>query len=230
MMTDLVESLRTARARGERPSAPNADLRNANLRYADLRYADLRYADLEGANLEGANLEGANLRGANLEGANLEGANLRGANLRGANLRGADLEGANLEGADLWGANLWGANLWGANLRGANLRGANLRGQLEMLQVSGLRSGVAVLVPTWEGWKLRVGCWKGTVQGLRELIAQDEGWPEARGDEIARRRPGLELLIGLCELHMADHDGLIDRLAELWHPETGTLATKGADQ
>ncbi len=43
-MSDLIESLRTARARGVRPSAPGAYLYGA----------DLSGADLDGANLRGA--------------------------------------------------------------------------------------------------------------------------------------------------------------------------------
>ena len=107
--------LKAARAAGNRPQAPGADL---------------RWADLYGANLYGADLYGANLRGADLRGADLRWADLYGANLYGANLRGADLRGADLRGADLRGANLHGANLHGANLRWADLYGAKLRGIL----------------------------------------------------------------------------------------------------
>ena len=47
------DELKTARAKGVRPSAPGA-----NLRSADLRCANLRSADLYGANLYGADLWG----------------------------------------------------------------------------------------------------------------------------------------------------------------------------
>ena len=73
---DLIIRLIGARARGERPVAPDADLRGA-----DLSWADLSGADLSGANLSGANLSGANLSWANLSGADLSQANLSGANL-----------------------------------------------------------------------------------------------------------------------------------------------------
>lgn len=56
-----VEELKTARANGKRPEAPNADLRRANLYEVDLRGANLCAADLRGANLRRANLRGANL-------------------------------------------------------------------------------------------------------------------------------------------------------------------------
>ena len=65
------DQLRTARQRGVRPEAPEADLRGANLRNADLRGADLRNADLRDADLRGADLWGADLWGADLRGANL---------------------------------------------------------------------------------------------------------------------------------------------------------------
>ncbi|WP_461004934.1 pentapeptide repeat-containing protein [Trueperella pyogenes] len=168
--------------------------------------------------LQGANLWGANLRGANLWDANLWGANLWDANLWDANLWDANLRGANLWDADLRGANLWGANLWDANLRGANLRGANLQGNTSgsILQIAGLHPYSAVLTPTPKGWTLRVGCWRGTPATLRELAAQDHGWPEATGEEIVRRRPLLYAIADMCETHIANHQGLIEQLAKKW--------------
>ena len=90
-------------------------------------------------------------------------------------------------------------HLRGANLRGANLRGADWKG----LQITGLPSGQIVLTPTSNGWGLRVGCWHGTIDDLRTLIAQDEGWPEAEGEEIALRRPGLQAALALIDAHVA---------------------------
>ena len=119
--------------------------------------------------------------------------------------------GADLRGADLRGANLRGANLWGANLRGANLRDANLRGANGgILQVTGLHPYQAVMVPTVQGWWLRIGCWQGTTQGLRDLIAKDSGWPEAHGDQITARRPLLNVLADMCDLHAANHEDALD--------------------
>ena len=168
---ELIESLRTARDRGERPMA-----------------------ELD---------------------ADLGGANLWGADLRGADLRGADLRGANLWGADLGGADLWGADLWDANLRGANLRDANGG----ILQVTGLHPYQAVMVPTVQGWWLRIGCWQGTTQGLRDLIAKDSGWPEAHGDQITTRRPLLNALADMCDLHAANHKDALDAVMERWGTE-----------
>ena len=90
---NLIESLRTARARGERPTAPGAYLTGANLTDANLTRA----------NLSGANLTDANLTRANLTRANLTDANLTRANLWRTNLTGADLTDADLTGADLTG-------------------------------------------------------------------------------------------------------------------------------
>ena len=155
-------------------------------------------------------------RRADLRGANLWRANLGGVDLWRADLGGADLRGANLRGANLGGADLGGANLGGANLRGADLRGAN--DAPAVLQVAGLPSGDAILMPRPDGWELRVGCWTGTPDLLEDLIAGDDGWPEARGDECARRRPGLRSLIGLCRIWITDHPDAIaaetKRLAE----------------
>ena len=169
-------------------------------------------ANLWGADLRGAYLWRANLWGADLGGANLRGADLTDANLWRANLWGADLSGANLCRANLWGANLWRANLWGADLGGANLWGADWSG----LQITGLPSGQIVLTPTSDGWELRVGCWTGAIDRLRTIIAQDDGWPEACGDEITRRRPGLQSALALIDAHIAMHPNVINELKTKW--------------
>ena len=198
--------LRSARSEGKRPSAPGADLHGANL-YG----ADLRGADLDGANLHGADLDGANLRGANLHGADLDGANLRGANLDGANLRGANLRGANLRGANLRGANLDGAYLHGANLYGASWGG---------LRIDGMPSGQATLTPTPQGWKLKYGCWVGDVAGLRDIIDGRVLPPEARDEEIERRRPGWIAVAAMCDAHIAARPGIVEELAAKWGVES----------
>ena len=150
---------------------------------------DLSYADLRNVNLTDADLRNVDLRRVSLKDANLTYANLSGANLTDADLRGADLGYANLRGANLRGANLKGMNLWRADWDG--------------LQITGLPSGQIVLIPTSDGWELHVGCWHGTIDDLRTLIAQDEGWPEAEGEEIALRRPGLQAALALIDAHVA---------------------------
>lgn len=157
-------------------------------------------------------LNGINLRDADLRYVDLYGANLRYANLRGADLRGADLRGAELYGTDLKGADLREADLRDAKLGEANLAGTWWRG----LQITDLPSGQLILTPTCDGWELRVGCWKGTPDQLRELVAQDKGWPEAKGEEITRRRPYLQAALALCEVHMKDHQDVIDNLKGRW--------------
>jgi len=189
--------LRSARSEGKRPSAPGANLYGANLRGANLCGANLDGANLDGANLHEANLYGADLYGANLDGANLHEANLHGANLHEADLRGADLDGANLDGADLDGANLYGAS-WGG------------------LRIDGMPSGQATLTPTPQGWKLKYGCWVGDVAGLRDIIDGRVLPPEARDEEIERRRPGWIAVAAMCDAHIAARPGIVEELAAKW--------------
>ena len=192
------DELRTAWSRGLRPEAPGANLSGANLTDAYLTGANLSGANLSGANLSGANLSRADLSRADLYGANLADANLSGAYLSGANLSGANLSGANLTDAYLSGANLSRANLSGANLSRANLSGANLSDARGVLCIDGLPSGRVLVVPTGpDAHELWIGCWAGTTTELRAMVASDEGWPEARGDECARRRPSL---LGVADL------------------------------
>ena len=135
--------------------------------------------------------------------------------------RGADLRRANLRGADLSWADLRGADLSGADLSGANLSGADLSGALGgLLAIDGLPSGSARLTPTPDGWSLRVGCWVGTPATLRTLIAGTD-WPESRGAEQDRRRPGLAALADLCDAHAAAHPDLVPMLAEKWGTSDG---------
>ena len=124
--------------------------------------------------------------------------------LRGAYLDGADLGGANLDGANLYGANLGGANLYGANLRGAGI-----------LHVEGLPSGTATLIPEPDGWALQIGCWRGTITELREMIACDDGWPEAVGAQIAERRPMLAALADMADAWAAANPLRLEHVQEI---------------
>lgn len=208
-MTGIIEELRTARERGERPSASGEDLRDTYLRDADLRDASLWAANLSAADLMGADMRGADLLDAHLRGANLTSANLRYANLRRVDLKGANLWGANLSGADLRDADLRDADLWGANLCGANLWGG--------LPIQAGASGSGYLIPTPDGWRITIGCWNAhTLDDLRDLIEGRADWPEATGDERDRRRPMLRAVLALCEAHIGQHEGLIESLAERW--------------
>lgn len=117
-----------------------------------------------------------------------------------------------LDSADLCDTNLRGANLRGADLSGTNLSDAYWQG----LQVTGLPSGQVTLTPTPDDWVLQVGCWNGTPESLAELIAKDDGWPEAEGDAIDRRRPTPQAVLGLIEAHIALYPTLIDELKERW--------------
>ena len=180
--------------------------------------ADLRWANLRGTDLRGSDLRGVDLRGVDLRDATLTGANPRGADLSGADLRGADLRWADLRGVDLRDATLTGANLRGANLRGADLRGADLSGA-RIIHLAGLPSGETIFIPTAAGWYLTVGCWKGNLEDFKTLIASDEGWPEARGSEVTRRRPSLQAVAALCEAHMDLHPHVVEKLAEKWAPK-----------
>ena len=139
-----------------------------------------------------------------------------GANLREANLRVADLRGTDLRGTDLREANLRGTDLRGANPRAARI-----------LHLEGLPSGETIFMPTPTGWYLTVGCWEGNLEDFKTLIASDEGWPEARGDEVTRRRPSLQAVAALCEAHMCLYPNIIDELAEKWQETEGLGVDRG---
>ena len=175
--------------------------------YAAETAQDVRAAAVQAVAAE-SSLYGANLREADLRGADLRGANLRGANLREANLRGANLREADLRGADLYGA----------NLRGADLHGAGI------LHIDGLPSGSATLIPDPDGWVLQIGCWRGTITELREMIARDDGWPEAVGAQIVERRPMLAALADMADAWAAVNQLLLERVRKLHGTKTAVIA------
>ena len=146
---------------------------------------------------------------------------VRDVDLTGVNLRGSDLRGVDLRDADLRGANLRGANPRGANLTGANPRGARI------LHLAGIPSGETIFMPTPTGWYLTVGCWEGNLEDFKNLIASDEGWPEARGAEVTRRRPSLQAVVALCEAHMCLYPKIIEELAEKWQETDGLGVDRG---
>ena len=111
-----------------------------------------------------------------------------------------------------------GADLYGADLTRANLTGANLTGlrHFGIVAFGDTPSGWTGIRPTPDGWMLRVGCWDDTPDALRALTGKDDGWPEATGAEVARRRPYLELVLAHADLVMAEHPTLIDDLKKKW--------------
>lgn len=137
--------------------------------------------------------------------ADLYGVDLSKADLSKADLSRADLYGAYLRGAYLYGADLSRADLSGADLSGAYLSGADLSGAKGVLHIpAGLPSGTLTLWQHDDEWRVRVGCWEGTPDGLRALIAKDRDWPEAEGEEIKRRRPILEAALTLVAAFITD--------------------------
>ncbi|QPK81146.1 pentapeptide repeat-containing protein [Schaalia sp. ZJ405] len=210
---DVFQIVNLARKNGGRPDLQNVDLRYVDLRYMDLSNADLRYADLRGAKLSGADLRYADMSYTDLANANLQGVKLQNTYLFKANLQGARLQKADLRYADLRGANLSYANLRDANLEDANLAYAHLTGtNWYCLCVNSTPSVDVFFYPTRGGWRLKFGCWLGTLENLKKIISSDEDWPEALGEEVERRRPVLKAFIELARAHENYHSGAVDRL------------------
>ena len=216
----VMEIVSTARTKNERPN-----LRGLNLTSLDLSGLDFSGADLRDTNLSYSNLSHANLRNTNMAYANMHRTNLHYANLAFANLHNVAATRAELSDtilrhtfmhrADLTGANLSRAYMYSTNFRGADLSGVTMCG----LFLDGLPSGRLILSPTPEGWHLTIGCWEGTIDTLREMIAKDVDWPVAEGEDITMRRPMLEVAAAMCETYAAAHPNALDEVrktAERW--------------
>lgn len=204
-----------ARAKGERPDLRDLDLSAMDLSDMDLCNVDLSGSDLTETNLRGTDLSYARLHHAILHYADLACANLRRAILTHADLVYADLSGAVLHHTTMHRTDLAYANLRRAYMRGADLTGADLSGtKMCGLLTDGLPSGRLTFIPTPDGWYLAIGCWEGTIDTLREMIAKDVGWPEARGKEITVRRPMLEVAAAMCENYAAAHPDALNEVRE----------------
>lgn len=208
------EAVSIARAKGQRPYFRGADLSGLYLSHMDLHDVNFRCADLRGTKLRSADLADSNLTGAKMSLADLSDADLRRATFNYADLYRTCLFRADLREADFIGANLFRADLYRADMRSADLHGANLRdadlsytvltgANFVGLVLDGLPSGRLVFIPTPEGWQLNIGCWDGTTAELREMIAKDEDWPGAEGEEITERRPMLEAAADMCDSYAA---------------------------
>ena len=126
-----------------------------------------------------------------------------GANLSRADLTGADLTGANLSYADLTRAELYGANLFHAKRWGG--------------MILNTLSGDGYMVPTPDGWRVSIGCWRNhTLDDLRDLVVDKAEWPEADGVERERRRPSLIAALALCEAHANYHQDKLDAVVAKW--------------
>ena len=86
------------------------------------------------------------------------------------------------------------------------------------MQLRGAPSGEIILYPTCEGWQMYVGCWSGTPNELRNLISNNDGWPEALPEDIPRRRQYLEAALVMCDLFMADNRAALEA-CEKWSTE-----------
>lgn len=132
--------------------------------------------------------------------------NLAHMDLAGLDLSGVDFTGAYMPGVYAPGVDLTRSILYRANLTGAYLAGANLyRARLIGLFLDGLPSGNLIFLPTTDGWHLTIGCWSGTTTELREMIAGDEGWPEAEGEDISVLRPALMAAADMCDTYAASY-------------------------
>ena len=66
------------------------------------------------------------------------------------------------------------------------------------LNISGMPSGTVNLFRTETGYRFVIGCWAGTTDELREMIA-GEDWPEADEEERKVRRPQLAALADMID-------------------------------
>ena len=73
------------------------------------------------------------------------------------------------------------------------------------IYLEGLPSGTVNMFRTEDGYRLSIGCWNGTTDELREMIA-GEDWPEADADQRKVRRPQLAALADMIDATVASWD------------------------
>ena len=130
---------------------------------------------------------------------------------------GDDLRGANLRGADLRRADLRDANLREANLQEADLLGADLcRTALDGFVLQGLPPGSVHFIATPKGWRITIGHWKHkTLDDLRALLAGEDNWLVAKGEERGVRYPIFAGLLAMCEAYAAKNPSFVRELAAI---------------
>lgn len=130
------------------------------------------------------------------------------------NFRGANLEGADFSHSDLRGVDFTGANLYRATFRYNNLAAASGG----ILQITGLMVEQIHLIPTWKGWSLTIGDWRGTPDDLHESLEKGVSFQNG-GKLYPSDRVLIETILKACELHMARWVGLINELFDRWGPK-----------
>lgn len=96
-----------------------------------------------------------------------------------------------------------GASLIEVQMGGGRVDQGEHRGYTSVLVVGGLPSGEATLTRMDGAAWLRIGCWTGSTDDLRDMIAGDE-WPEAEGAQQEERRPGLYALADFADVWAAN--------------------------
>ena len=191
---------------------------------------DLSRRDLSGLNLSGLDLSDVNFLYSNCQNTNFRGSDCQGAYFFNSDCSGAIFGEANCQNAIFQHSNCQDANFYLSNCAGVKFQYTDCRRTFfrGLLRLQGLPSGPVVFKPTPAGWELEVGCWDGTPDTLERLIATDEGWPEAVGDECAERRPGLEAVVALCraQTQIGAYRDYQARLRDYWAERDEKAAEK----
>lgn len=221
----------------------HANLCNANLRGARFVGTNLEGVRVDDADLTGATLDNVNATGlrairsdfssSRIEDSNFQSSTLpesvfarayvRNTRFVFANLSNTNLEASSFIRCNLGSVRLHMATMIGAELTGSDLYMARTSGTMftsdhgvGIYAQAGLPSGPVYMFPTSEGWELHVGCWYGSVEELEDLIAGDDGWPEAEGEECYRRRPGLQALVASLRAHQELHLEELSSIQRYW--------------
>ena len=118
-------------------------------------------------------------------------------------------------------------DLRGADLSWADLREADLHGADGAFGLGVTPSGPTDLRPLPSGtWQITVGCFKGTTDELRAVIAGDN-WPSNCDEgERALRRPILSAHADQADAIAAYHPHLLDAAVRKWGDRWTTLTRK----
>lgn len=200
--------------------------------WVDLSGWDLSGLDLSGLAFKRVDFSKSNFYGTNCSGAFFSRVNFNRAQACEADfsdtwVHDADFTYSNLDGVDFSNSHISWSNFGFAYLGRADLSGCSLcltsfvplAGKV--FEIAGLLPGKFYMYPTPACWEIIFGtgeqkvCWRGNLEGLRELTAVGE-WVDSYGERVSVNRPLMNAVIAAAAEFQEAHPDAVSEMADYW--------------
>lgn len=196
-------------------------MNNVSAAYANFHNADMQEVEAIDADFEGAHFRDTTMYGINAYRSRFVQCDMRGVNAAHAVFDNADFSMTNMRGANLRNAQTDSTTFYDATLFDAVLNNDIHRASLYCANIDALTvPGIPLaFLPTREGWRVRSGSWRGTVDEFRTLIDSGD-WATAT---FIKEDPGLAPVLAtaadLCDAFAAARPDAVAKVraaAEKW--------------